>query len=64
VAAFAHQQVSVRKEADQEVSTVRAEAVDGDRRVAEIARMLAGKAGGSTMHEAARELLASSGRSR
>jgi len=60
VAAFADHQVSVRKEAAQDVSKVLAEAVDGDQRVAEIARMLAGTSGGSTMHEAARELLTAS----
>lgn len=64
VAAFADQQVSVRKEVVGEVSTVAAEVVDGDDRVAEIARMLAGTAGGATMHEAARELLKSSSKVR
>ncbi len=62
VAAFADQQVSVRKDSGAGVSRVSADPVDGDLRVAEIARMLAGTAGGSTMHEAARELLSASGR--
>jgi DNA repair protein RecN (Recombination protein N) len=64
VAAFADQQVSIRKEVVGDVSTVVASVVDGDERVAEVARMLAGTAGGATMHEAARELLEASGKAR
>lgn len=64
VAAFADHQVSVRKDSERNVSTVQAEVVHGDRRVAEIARMLAGTSGGSTMHEAARELLTASSQER
>jgi DNA repair protein RecN (Recombination protein N) len=58
VAACAHHQVSLRKDHEHEVAVVRAEPLDAERRVAEIARMLAGTAGGSSMQVAARELLA------
>jgi DNA repair protein RecN (Recombination protein N) len=58
VAACAHHQVSLRKDHEHEVVVVRAEPLDPERRVEEIARMLAGTAGGSSMQVAARELLA------
>jgi DNA repair protein RecN (Recombination protein N) len=57
VAAFAHHQVRLVKDGDRSVSAVRAEVLAGDDRVEEIARMLAGGAGGSSMLVAARELL-------
>ena len=61
VAACARHQISLRKEHDHEVAVVRAQPLDDDRRVEEIARMLAGTAGGSSMQVAARELLAGAG---
>lgn len=58
VAACADQQVSLRKDHDSAVAAVQAQVLGDEGRVDEIARMLAGTAGGSSMHSAARELLA------
>lgn len=61
VAACADQQISLRKDHDHDVAVVRADPLDADQRVEEIARMLAGTAGGSSMQVAARELLVAAG---
>lgn len=58
VAACADHQVSLRKDQSGEMSVMRAQRLGTEQRVDEIARMLAGSAGGSSMHSAARELLA------
>ncbi len=64
VAAFADHQISLRKDADRDVSVVRATPLSADDRVHEIARMLAGTSGGASMKAAASELLATSRRER
>ncbi|HMS88387.1 MAG TPA: DNA repair protein RecN [Acidimicrobiales bacterium] len=58
VAACARHQISLRKDHEHDVALVRAQPLDADLRVEEIARMLAGTAGGTSMQVAARELLA------
>ena len=58
VAACARHQISLRKDHEHDVAMVRAQPLDADLRVEEIARMLAGTAGGTSMQVAARELLA------
>jgi DNA repair protein RecN (Recombination protein N) len=57
VAAFARTQIAVTKEVVGSVTTATAERVDGDRRVAEVARMLSGDLGGRAAERHARELL-------
>jgi DNA repair protein RecN (Recombination protein N) len=57
VAAFADDQIAVAKGVVDGATTVTAERVDGDRRVAEVARMLSGDLGGKAAERHARELL-------
>jgi DNA repair protein RecN (Recombination protein N) len=57
VAAFADDQIAVAKGVVDGASTATAERVDGDRRVAEVARMLSGDLGGRAAERHARELL-------
>lgn len=64
VAAFADQQICLTKAVDRDVSVVRADALGADSRVGELARMMGGSGGGSTLREAARELLESATKER
>jgi len=57
IAALAHHQWSVRKESSGGRTAVRVEPVDGEARVAELARMLAGERATQTTRRQARELL-------
>jgi DNA repair protein RecN (Recombination protein N) len=57
VAAFADTQIAVTKTVTGERTTVTAEPVDGERRVAEVARMLSGDVGGRAAERHARQLL-------
>jgi DNA repair protein RecN (Recombination protein N) len=57
VAAFASAQIAVTKDVVGGATTANAERVDGDRRVAEVARMLSGDLGGRAAERHARELL-------
>ena len=59
VAALAGTHITVTKEVVDGAATAVAEAVDGDRRVAEVARMLSGDTGGAAAEHHAAELLAS-----
>jgi DNA repair protein RecN (Recombination protein N) len=60
IAALAHHQWSVRKESSGGRTAVRLEPVDGEARVAELARMLAGERATQTTRRQARELLEAS----
>jgi len=60
IAALAHHQWSVRKESSEGRTTVRIEPVEGEARVAELARMLAGERATQTTRRQARELLEAS----
>jgi len=57
VAAQATTQIAVAKDVVAGETRVTAEAVDGDRRVAEVARMLSGESGGAAAEQHAAELL-------
>ena len=57
VAALADDQIAVAKGVVDGDTTATAERVDGDRRVAEVARMLSGDVGGAAAERHARELL-------
>jgi DNA repair protein RecN (Recombination protein N) len=57
IAALAEHHVSVRKTASGGRTTVRVESLEGERRVAELARMLAGERATETTRRQARELL-------
>ena len=58
VAALADTQITVTKAVVDGAAIASAERVDGDRRVAEVARMLSGDAGGAAAEQHAAELLA------
>jgi DNA repair protein RecN (Recombination protein N) len=57
VAAFADAQIAVTKTVRREQTTVTAEPVEGEQRVAEVARMLSGDVGGRAAERHARQLL-------
>jgi DNA repair protein RecN (Recombination protein N) len=57
IAAVARNQIVVAKDVDGTETTASAEPVQGDRRVAEVARMLSGSVGGRAAEQHARELL-------
>ena len=57
IAAAAQTQIAVTKTVDGRATTASAEPVSGDRRVAEVARMLSGNAGGTAAEHHARQLL-------
>ena len=57
VAAVADAQIAVSKSVVDGETVARAESIDGERRVTEVARMLSGDAGGAAAHRHARELL-------
>ena len=57
VAAVANAQIAVSKTVVSGATVARAELIDGERRVAEVARMLSGDAGRAAAHRHARELL-------
>jgi DNA repair protein RecN (Recombination protein N) len=57
VAAAADAQIAVIKSVVDGETVARAESIDGERRISEVARMLSGEAGGTAAHRHARELL-------